>query len=131
VLAMTKTVLARMTKDNRERVKLDLVLAGAQRSKDLVQQILAFCRKEAIEKREFDLTKVVDDGVKMLRASLPSTIKIVGIIDPVPTVFGDPGQLNQVLINLATNGAHAIGEGAGTITIRLEQESATRVHLSV
>jgi len=131
VLAMTKTVLARMSKDNRERAKLDLVLTGAQRSKDLVQQILAFCRKEAIEKCEFDLVKVVDDAVKMLRASLPSTIKIIGAIDPVPTVFGDPGQLNQVLINLATNAAHAIGEAAGTITIRLEPESASRVRLSV
>jgi signal transduction histidine kinase len=131
VLAMTKTVLSRMAKDSRERAKLDLVLTGAQRSKDLVQQILAFCRKEAIEKREFDLAKVVDDGVKMLRASLPSTIKIVGVVDPVPTVFGDPGQLNQVLINLATNAAHAIGEGTGTITIRLGPESASRVRLTV
>jgi signal transduction histidine kinase len=131
VLALTKTVLARMPKDNRERAKLDLVLIGAQRSKDLVQQILAFCRKEAIEKREFDLAKVVDDGVKMLRASLPSTIKIVGVIDPVPSIFGDPGQLNQVLINLATNAAHAIGERVGTITISLGSESASRLRLTV
>jgi signal transduction histidine kinase len=131
VLAMTKTVLSRMAKDNRERAKLDLVLIGAQRSKDLVQQILAFCRKEAIEKREFDLAKVVDDGVKMLRASLPSTIKIVGLVDPVPAIFGDPGQLNQVLINLATNAAHAIGERVGTITIGLGAEGDTRLRLTV
>ncbi|HKW53050.1 MAG TPA: cache domain-containing protein [Stellaceae bacterium] len=131
VLAMTKTVLSRMAKDNRERAKLDLVLTGAQRSKDLVQQILAFCRKEAIEKREFDLAKVVDDGVKMLRASLPSTIKIVGLVDRVPPIFGDPGQLNQVLINLATNAAHAIGERVGTITIRLGAEGDARLRLTV
>ena len=131
VLAMTKTVLGRMAKDNRERAKLDLVLTGAQRSKDLVQQILAFCRKETIEKRDFDLAKVVGDGVKMLRASLPSTIKIVGLIDSVPAVFGDPGQLNQVLINLATNAAHAIGERTGTITIHLGPDNASRVRLTV
>ncbi len=131
VLAMTKTVISRLPKDSRDRAKLDLVLAGALRSKDLVQQILAFCRKEAIEKREFDLPKVIDDGVKMLRASLPSTIKIVGLVDPVPTIYGDPGQLHQVLINLATNAAHAIGERPGTITIRLEPEGAAQLRLTV
>jgi signal transduction histidine kinase len=131
VLAMTKMVLSRLPKDSRDSAKLDLVLAGGMRSKELVQQILAFSRKEAIEKREFDLTKVVDEAVKMLRATVPSTIKIVGLINPVPTIYGDPGQLNQVLINLATNAAHAIGERGGTITIGLEPAGAARLRLTV
>jgi signal transduction histidine kinase len=131
VLAMTKTVIGHLPKDNRDRTKLDLVLTGAQRAKDLVQQILAFCRKEAIEKREFDLSQVVGDGVKMLRASLPSTIRIVGSVDPVPAIYGDPGQLYQVLINLATNAAQAIGEQPGTITVALQPESGSQLRLTV
>ena len=131
VLAMTKMVISRLPKGNQERAKLDLALTGAQRAKDLVQQILAFCRKEAIDKRDFDLGEVVVDGVKMLRASLPSTIKLVSTIRPVPEVYGDPGQFYQVLINLVTNAAHAIGDRIGTIAIALQPDDAARLRMTV
>jgi signal transduction histidine kinase len=122
VLAMTKLVLSRMKAQTREYANLELVLMGAERAKELVQQILAFSRKQGIEQREFDLGRVVGDAVKMLRASFPPTLMLETDINPIPAVYGDPGQLNQVLVNLVTNGAHAIGEKPGTVTISLHAD---------
>ena len=53
----------------------------------------------------------------MLRASLPATIQIVENISEVPPVFGDPGGLQQVVVNLVTNAAQAIDGGIGGITV--------------
>lgn len=131
VLAMTKSVMSRFAKDSREYTKLDLVLMGANRARELVQQVLAFARKQTIEKREFDLAQVISDGIRMLRAGLPATIKLVSTIEPVPAIYGDAGQLNQVLVNLVTNGAQAIGDWPGTITVALEARNPAQVRLTV
>jgi len=98
---------------------------GAERARDLVRQILAFSRKQTVQHQEFDLAQVVTDSIRMLRAGLPTMIKLVSEIQPVPTIYGDPGQLNQVLVNLVTNGAQAIGDRAGTVTISLLAEDAS------
>src|SRR6202022_3691029 len=55
----------------------------------------------------------------MLRASLPATIQIVDQIVEVPKVFGDAGELHQVIVNLVANAAQAIGGGVGKITVWL------------
>jgi signal transduction histidine kinase len=131
VLAMTKTVMTRLPSESRDRASLELALMGAYRARELVQQVLAFSRKQQVEMREFDLADVVRDGIKLLRASLPATIKLVSRLEPVPAIHGDPGQLNQVLVNLVSNGAQAIGERAGTVTVSLRPLDAARVRLAV
>jgi signal transduction histidine kinase len=131
VLAMTKMAMARLKKETREYANLELALMGAGRAKELVQQILAFSRKQTVEQREFDLGPVVADGIKMLRASFPPTIKLDAEIDAVPTIYGDAGQLNQVLVNLVTNGAHAVGDKPGTVTISLGADGDGQVRLAV
>jgi signal transduction histidine kinase len=131
VLAMTKLVSSHLTKPSREFANLELAIMGAERAKDLVQQILAFGRKQSGEPRDFDPAQVVADGVKMLRASFPPTISLDTNIDRVPMLRGDPGQLNQVLVNLAINGVHAIGDQPGTITISLRPEGDGFIRLAV
>jgi signal transduction histidine kinase len=131
VLAMTQSVMSRQPKTSREYANLDLALMGARRARELVQQILAFSRKQAIEYRDFDVAKVVNDGIRMLRAVLPSSIKLESAIEPIPTIYGDAGQINQVLVNLVTNSSHAIGDEPGTITVNLKRDDDARVRLSV
>ena len=55
----------------------------------------------------------------MLRASLPASIQIIEQIGEIPPVFGDEGELHQVVINLMTNAAQAIGGAAGRITVSI------------
>jgi signal transduction histidine kinase len=131
VLAMTKSVMSRLPEDGSEYTKLDLVMMGAHRAKELVQQILAFSRKQQIEMQDLDLAKVITDGIRLLRAGLPTTINLVSTIEAVPLVHGDAGQLNQVLVNLVSNAAQAVGDRPGKVTVSLRSRDASQVCLVV
>jgi PAS domain S-box-containing protein len=95
------------------------VQRAARRARELVQQILTFSRKQSPERRPVRTADVIDDVLRLLRATTPSTIDLRSqILDPALQIFGEPTQLHQVLMNLGTNAAHAIGDHHGVIEIR-------------
>jgi two-component system cell cycle sensor histidine kinase/response regulator CckA len=121
VLSLTKLTLKRLPEGSRERQNLTTVLEASERARDLVKQIVAFSRQEENkEKAALDLAAMLEKAIDMLRASLPATIGIEHRIAPVPPLLGDVGQLQQVIINLVTNAAQAIGTQMGTVTIELD-----------
>lgn len=117
------TELAHLDVDESSPVRqnLDQVLQGAVRARDLVKQILTFSRRDEQEKNPARLTPIVKEALKLLRASLPTTIEIIQDIDPASgLVLADPVQIHQLLMNLCTNAAHAMRETGGVLTIKLE-----------
>jgi len=87
----------------------------------LVQQILAFSRQTELTRVSIQMHLLVEEALALLRAALPSTIMIRPIIDRhAGAVLVDPTQMQQVLINLCTNAAHAMRETGGVIEVRLE-----------
>jgi PAS domain S-box-containing protein len=134
VIALTKIVAGKLPDGSRERRNLAIVLTGAERSRDLVKQILAFSRKEEEERRResVDLGAVARDVLQLMRATLPASIRVADDIAPAPAITGDPGQLQQVIVNLMTNAAHAIGEAQGRITVSLRPDAGgAHLRLSV
>ena len=111
--------MARSDADDPVRVRrhLDEVLKGANRARDLVKQILAFSRMGDQEKRPVQVREIVEEALKMLRASLPSTIEIQQDISSESSVMADPTRIHQVLMNLCTNSAHAMGGEVGVIEV--------------
>jgi signal transduction histidine kinase len=135
VIALTKMMAVKQSEGSRERRNLDIILIGAERSRDLVKHILAFSRKEEAERpqgQSIDVGAVLGDTLKLMRATIPTSIRLEAEIAPVPAITGDPGQLRQVIVNLMTNAAHAIGQAQGTIrvSLRLEADGA-QLRLSV
>ncbi len=111
----------RLAADHPARKDIDQVLAGGDRAADLVKQILTFSRQESHGQfRLFKVQYIVKEVIKLLRPSLPSTIDLVHDIDnSCRSIFADPGQIYQVLMNLCTNARQSIGEDHGRIVIRL------------
>ncbi|MHC1744194.1 MAG: PAS domain S-box protein [Syntrophobacteraceae bacterium] len=99
--------------------ELQQVTAAAHRAKDLVQQILAFSRRREQERQPVQPSLLVKEVLKMLRASLPSTIEIKSKVVSKSVVMADPTQIHQVLMNLCTNAAHAMQENGGVLDVSL------------
>jgi PAS domain S-box-containing protein len=134
VIALTKMVAGKLPDGSRERRNLDTVLTGAERSRDLVKQILAFSRKENEQRRQdsVDVAAVLREALRLMRATLPASIRLEEEIAPAPPIIGDPGQLQQVIVNVVTNAAQAIGQAQGRITVRLGTEAkGTALRLSI
>jgi len=100
---------------------LERVLQAALRARDLVKQILNFSRQEERAMRMTEIRPLVKEAVRMLRATLPATVRIRSSIQTQDEmILGDPTQVYQVLINLCTNAAHAMRNTVGTLSICLE-----------
>jgi CheY-like chemotaxis protein len=107
-----------------ERNLAEVVKAG-DRAKDLVRQILAFCRKSETQRRPILFSAVVDEALKMLRSTLPTTIQIhQDILAESCKVLADSTQVQQVLMNLCTNAAHAMRDRGGVLKVSLVEVDA-------
>ena len=96
------------------------VLHAAQRGKDLVTQILSFSRRGEEELRPTALAPVLKESIKMLRASVPKTIEMRADIMTEPSmVLADPIQIQQIIMNLGANAAHAMWRKGGMMTFEL------------
>jgi PAS domain S-box-containing protein len=97
------------------------VLKGAGRAKELVKHILTFSRQSEQERKPIYIGPIVKEALKMLRASLPTTIEIHQQIEQnTGAVEADPTQVHQVMMNLCANASHAMSETGGILDIRLE-----------
>ena len=91
------------------------------RAKELVWQILAFSRREVPTLRPVALRSLVEEALKLIRASLPATITIDAQMDSDAPVMADATQIHQVLMNLCTNAWHAMEDGGGILRVGLTQ----------
>jgi PAS domain S-box-containing protein len=100
---------------------LDEVAKAGTRAADLVRQILTFSRQRDQERKPLQLRHVVAEAFKLLRATIPATIQFkVSLSSATPTVLADATQIHQIVMNLATNAAHAMRDQPGWLEARLE-----------
>lgn len=102
---------------------LSRVINSAERAKTLVQKILTFSRQgQEHQFKPIDLSSVIIEALQLLRAITPATISYHQHLDHFDdSVFGDEGQLQQVIVNLCNNAVKAINRGIGTIDIKLDE----------
>jgi len=123
VLALAKTGKNRISPDDPMHRTFALIHQAAERARDLVTQVVAFSRHEEIEREAVNLSSLVRASMTLLRASIPSTIRIEERIEAEPVIWANQGQLDQVITNLVTNAADAIDAAAGTITIEVSRQT--------
>jgi PAS domain S-box-containing protein len=120
IIGFAEMVQEDVAPDSAEKKRLDLVLKGAHRGRDLVKQILSFSRHTEQDQKPVALNQIIEEGLKLLRPTLPSTIKITTTgLDNDDVIYADPVQIHQVLMNLCTNAAHAMREKGGVLEIEI------------
>jgi PAS domain S-box-containing protein len=126
ILGYSELALYDVPHGSRMQRHLEAVLTAGKRARDLVQQILAFSRQRPPERQPVGLHLLISDVLRMLRASLPSTIAIHPCLTSTAgTVFADPTQLQQVIMNLCTNAEHAMRDTGGVLAVHLDAVEVT------
>jgi len=119
VIGYTEIVLGDVAEGTSQHMNLEEVLRAGNRARDLVNQILMFSRQTEKELKPVQINQIVIETLKLLRASLPTTIRIEPKLRSNSAVLADPTQIHQVMMNLCTNAAHAMREMGGLLKIEL------------
>jgi PAS domain S-box-containing protein len=99
---------------------------ASQRATQLVQQILTFSRQQESKREAVRLQAVAGEALKLLRATLPVSIRIEQrFAADLPEIYADPVQVHQIIMNLATNAAHAMSQAGGTLSIQADRIDMT------
>ncbi len=121
VMSGCRIALNQLPEDSPSRPFLEDVLAEAQKGSRLTRQLLDFGRKRSFTPRPIHLDEVVANAEKMVRKLIGEDIRLsVEILERDLTIVADPGQIEQVLMNLVVNARDAMPHG-GHLSIRLER----------
>jgi two-component system, cell cycle sensor histidine kinase and response regulator CckA len=135
VLSYTTLMLGALDAEDPIREDLGEILKAGERATDLTRQLLAFSRQQVLKPKVLDLNQAVAGMEKMLMRLLGADVEVVRIEGAeVGKVTADPGQVEQILMNLAVNARDAMPRG-GKLTIRTENveldEAYARLHVGV
>jgi len=117
ILGHTEVLLQALRSNPQMAEHLKSIDEASRRASALTRQLLAFSRKQVLQPRVFNLNSLIVDLDKMLRRMISEDIEYNTVIDPrLGSTKADPGQIEQVVMNLVVNARDAI-EGGGTITV--------------
>jgi PAS domain S-box-containing protein len=120
IMGYTEMALADHKADDRIRRYLEQVFKAGLRARDLVKQILAFSSQSDEKPRPMRVSPIIKETLKLLRASLPSTIQIHQDRHvESDVILAEPTQMHQILMNLCTNAAHAMSDRKGELKVSL------------
>ena len=112
-----------MDKDDPKTAYLEQILASSQRAANLTQSLLAFSRKQQIDLKVHEMNNIVEQTTKLLKRLLTEDIDLKVTLTPAnPSFMADAVQMDQILINLATNARDAMPKGG---TLRIKTGTAT------
>ena len=122
VLGYAELVLRKLPEDSPLRDKVERIATASTRASGLVKQILTFSRQGETSSNALELAPLIDEVLKLIRASFPANIYIHTYLDgDVPPVLIDQTQAHQLVMNLCTNSAQAMGHEGGVLEISLKK----------
>ena len=128
ILGNVQLAMDDISEGSRTRNNLDEIYDSCLRAKNMVKQILTFSREGDQELRPLSLAPIVKESIKFLRSTIPSTVEIRADIHNPDFVNADPTQIGQIVMNLGTNAAHAMGAEPGILHISLQNRTIGHNH---
>ncbi len=122
IMGYSEILIDEVDGDSKLKPGLIEIFNGAQRARDLVQQILTFSRQREQELKPLKIQAVVKEALKLIRSSLPATIEInLDVKKNCGLIMADPTQIHQIIMNLITNAYHAMEETGGSLDINIKK----------
>ena len=131
ILGQTELAISTLEADSPLRENLEEVKKAGERSANLTRQLLAFARRQTVAPKVLDLNEIISSTLKMLERLIGEDINLIWKPgnELVPVKI-DPGQVDQILANLAINARDAIGHNPGTVTMETDNTSFTAEYCS-
>jgi two-component system cell cycle sensor histidine kinase/response regulator CckA len=130
IFGYTDLLLEQLQPNDLSRSDVQEIRRSAERAASLTRQLLAFSRKQVLQPRVLDLNDVIGSLEPLLRRLVGAHVDIkVACGMPLSKVRADPGQIEQVLMNLCANARDAMPEG-GVVEVRTEDRDVTSVEAS-
>jgi len=129
ISGFAELALGALPPDHRARPDVEEVRRGAERAASVTRQLLAFSRKRMLQPRRFDVNDTVASMARLLSRVIGPEVRVTArAADDPLTVVGDPGQIEQAIINLAINAKDAMpGGGELTLSTAVERIDETDV----
>ncbi|HPI93344.1 MAG TPA: PAS domain S-box protein [Deltaproteobacteria bacterium] len=122
IIGYTELALLETSEQDPVYAMLHQVIKAGERARDLVNQILTFSRRGRHEKKPVMIRPVVEEAIRMLRATLPANIEIYRAIHADEAIIeADSTLIHQIVLNLCTNAYHAVKDAGGFIEVKLEE----------
>lgn len=126
IIGFGEMVEDELTPGSKTAERMERVIKAAYRGRDLVRKILSFSRQAKLAREEISAHSIIEEAITLLRPSLPTTIEIkIHLNAKKNTIIAAPSELEQIILNLATNAAHAMKQKGGVLQI-----STSNVRLS-
>ncbi|MGD9730945.1 MAG: 7TM diverse intracellular signaling domain-containing protein, partial [Desulfamplus sp.] len=121
IMGYVEISLSDVPADSKIHQRLERVLNACYRARDLVKQILTFSRQDSHENIPVNINIMVKEVLKLIRASLPATIKIEqNIPKDRSIIMADPTKIHQIIMNLCSNAGYAMQENGGLLNVSTE-----------
>ena len=118
VMGNASLALEEIPRDTIAAACLEDVKKASERAGELTEQLLAYAGKGELELEEIDVSRLVRDVAELISVSIPKGVMVrYRLEERLPAVTGDASQLRQIVMNLIMNGAEAVGEGDGSVTV--------------
>ena len=119
----TELLLRELPAGSHQRSLADMIRQAGQRASEVTRQMLVCTGKRAVDRRCLDLNQLIQENLPLLRSAFPCRVQVATTLDPqLPTIHADPGQIQQVVMNLIINASEAIGRSQGTIQVTTRSE---------
>jgi PAS domain S-box-containing protein len=131
ILGNASLALDGVSEHNPQRQFLEEVMRASERAADLTRQLLAYAGKGRFIMRTVDLSAIVRDITGLVQASIAKTVQLrLQLEGRLPGIDADPGQLQQIVMNLVINGAEAIGPEGGSVLVITKVQEIDRAYIT-
>ncbi len=126
ILGYSEMILTGIHQGDKHFNDVQQIIKAGNRARELVNQILTFSRQSSSERIPLRLQTIIKEALKLLRSTLPTTIRIEqDICQQCSPIIADPTQIHQVMMNLCTNAFHAMEDSGGVVHISLREIEIT------
>jgi|GEM_PF-4347821 len=113
ILTFSHLILKKMDKNDQVKEDIETIIKEATRCRNIIRELLDFARDSKTEKKLSNINKIIDDSLSLVKSQKKFTkMKVItNLSDSIPLIFVDPGQLEQVFLNIILNSFEAMQEG--------------------